>query len=162
MTAEGANHAFDFGLHVALRRGARRCAAIPVGVRRDRLAAAARLETAHQACPILNIKNILFCKVAMEVQRVQVEGLRGANFFLGKFGNWKQSVKRPESPRDRGIDANAPAVQAKHRIFAEPLHRKPAEAEIDCARLRVWAWLMRVPTCFQLVKHRSVQIPEFR
>ena len=71
----------------------------------------------------------------MEVEAVEMKPLRNEHFFFRELGRGEEAVERPVAPRDGGVDAHAAAVETEERVGADAFRRKPAETEIDGARV---------------------------
>ena len=153
MAAEGANHADDLGLHVALGEALR--LACPAHC----LIAAAGLEAAQQTAAILDGEHFFLGEIAMEVEAVEMELLRNHDFFFGELGRGEEAVERPVAPGDGRVDADAAAVEAKECVGSNSLRREPAEAEVDGAGV---ARRGAFPLRFHAVELGRIEIPKAR
>ena len=127
MRAEGFHHLDALDEHIALRElvgfggGLLHDDAVGAGVgARGQFAdghlAGAGLHVAEDAEAVVPAEDVFLGEVAVEVEAVEAEGLRGADFFLGELGDGEHAVESPVAPGDRGVDLCALAVEAEDGV----------------------------------------------
>ncbi len=91
--------------------------------------ARAGFHVAQHAHFIVLAEHVFLGEIAMEVEAVEPELLRGAHLLLGQFGNREHAVQAPEAPRDRTVEPDTPAVETEHCIGANACRAEPAHPE---------------------------------